>query len=67
MSSLPFHLWTAAILKSGSCLQEIEFNVLHLVPTFIHITKQSYSLAQQTVSVQERGPSWNGRAVERQA
>lgn len=32
MSSLPFHLWTAAILKSGSHLKEIEFNVLNLVP-----------------------------------
>lgn len=37
MSSLPFHPWTAAILKSGSYLKEIEFNVLNLVPS-LHIS-----------------------------
>lgn len=69
MSSLPFHLWTAAILKSGSYLEEIEFNVLNLVPqsTYIHITKQSCSLARRTAAAGERGPSRNRRAAARQA
>lgn len=37
MSSLAFHLWTAAIQKSGTCLKKIEFRVLNLVPS-IHLS-----------------------------
>lgn len=45
MSSLPFHLWTAAILKSGSRLKEIEFNVLNLVPSLhISISQNSHRI-----------------------
>lgn len=45
MSSLPFHLWTAAILKSGSCLKEIEFNVLNLVPSpHISISQDNHTI-----------------------
>lgn len=45
MSSLPFHLWTAAILKSGSCLKEIEFNVLNSVPSpHISISQNNHTI-----------------------
>lgn len=45
MSSLPFHLWTAAILKSGSYLKEIEFNVLNLVPSpHISISQNNHAI-----------------------
>lgn len=43
MSSLPSHLWTAAILKSGSCLKEI--NVLNLVhSSHISISQNSHTI-----------------------
>lgn len=45
MSSLPFHLWAAAVLKSGSYLKEIEFNVLNLVPSpHISISQNNHAI-----------------------